>query len=136
MDLAEFCRRLPKVELHVHLLGAIRLETLAEMAQRQGAGYTPEEVEELARRDARPKGVLHILRALERRILRGPDMQSVSLPGLFPAGEGAGYAGGIISSAVDGLRVAEAAALTLCGLPVGDLDGPASCAGVAGGGAA
>jgi len=73
MDLAEFCRRLPKVELHVHLLGAIRLETLAEMAQRQGAGYTPEEVEELARRDARPKGVLHILRALERRILRGPE---------------------------------------------------------------
>jgi len=62
------------------------------------------------------------------RMLRGPDMQSVSLPGLFPAGEGAGYAGGIISSAVDGLRVAEAVALTLCGQPVGDLDGPAACA--------
>jgi Uncharacterized FAD-dependent dehydrogenases len=59
------------------------------------------------------------------RLLRGPDMQSVSLPGLFPAGEGAGYAGGIVSSAVDGLRVAEAVALTLCGLPVGDLDGGA-----------
>jgi len=57
------------------------------------------------------------------RMLRGADMQSVSLPGLFPAGEGAGYAGGIISSAVDGLRVAEAVALTLCGLAVGDLDG-------------
>ncbi|MDR3641436.1 MAG: hypothetical protein P4L39_08960 [Humidesulfovibrio sp.] len=56
------------------------------------------------------------------RILRGADMQSVSLPGLFPAGEGAGYAGGIVSSAVDGLRVAEAVALTLCGLPVGDLE--------------
>lgn len=69
------------------------------------------------------------------RILRGADMQSVSLPGLFPAGEGAGYAGGIISSAVDGLRVAEAAALTLCGLPVGDLEGPA-CVDAAGGGAA
>ncbi|MGE4264280.1 MAG: NAD(P)/FAD-dependent oxidoreductase [Desulfovibrio sp.] len=74
------------------------------------------------------------------RILRGPDMQSVGLPGLFPAGEGAGYAGGIVSSAVDGLRVAEAVALTLCGLPVGDLEGPAACAGSApalgGGGAA
>ncbi len=56
------------------------------------------------------------------RILRGADMQSVGLPGLFPAGEGAGYAGGIVSSAVDGLRVAEAAALSLCGLPVGDLE--------------
>ncbi len=56
------------------------------------------------------------------RILRGADMQSIGLPGLYPAGEGAGYAGGIVSSAVDGLRVAEAAALALCGLPVGDLD--------------
>ncbi len=56
------------------------------------------------------------------RILRGADMQSATLPGLFPAGEGAGYAGGIVSSAVDGLRVAEAVALTLCGLPVGDLE--------------
>jgi adenosine deaminase len=73
MDLAAFCRAIPKVELHVHLLGAIRLPTLAEMAARQGAGYTPEEVEDLARRDAKPKGVLHILRALEQRILRGPE---------------------------------------------------------------
>lgn len=62
------------------------------------------------------------------RILRGADMQSLGLPGLFPAGEGAGYAGGIVSSAVDGLRVAEAAALTLCGLPVGDLEGSAEAA--------
>jgi uncharacterized FAD-dependent dehydrogenase len=41
------------------------------------------------------------------RILRGEDGQSVSHPGLYPAGEGAGYAGGIVSSAVDGLRAAE-----------------------------
>jgi uncharacterized protein len=41
------------------------------------------------------------------RILRGPDGES-SLGGLFPAGEGAGYAGGIMSSAVDGIRAAEA----------------------------
>lgn len=41
------------------------------------------------------------------RILRGEDGQSVSLRGLYPAGEGAGYAGGILSSAVDGLRIAE-----------------------------
>lgn len=73
MDMAEFCRVIPKVELHVHLLGAIRLETLAEMAQRQGAGFTAEEAAELVRRDAKPKGVLHILRALEQRILRGPE---------------------------------------------------------------
>ena len=41
------------------------------------------------------------------RILRGDDMQSVSLRGLYPCGEGAGYAGGIISAAVDGIKVAE-----------------------------
>ncbi len=42
------------------------------------------------------------------RLERGPDFQAVNLPGLYPAGEGAGYAGGIMSAAVDGLRVAEA----------------------------
>lgn len=42
------------------------------------------------------------------RLLRGQDYQSVTLPGLYPCGEGAGYAGGIVSAAVDGLRVAEA----------------------------
>lgn len=41
------------------------------------------------------------------RITRDDDLQSVSLKGLYPCGEGAGYAGGIMSSAVDGLRVAE-----------------------------
>lgn len=40
------------------------------------------------------------------RILRGEDGQSVNTDGLYPAGEGAGYAGGIVSSAVDGLRAA------------------------------
>ena len=42
------------------------------------------------------------------RITRDDDTcESISTPGLFPAGEGAGYAGGIISAAVDGMRVAE-----------------------------
>jgi uncharacterized FAD-dependent dehydrogenase len=41
------------------------------------------------------------------RITRGADLQSIGLPGLYPSGEGCGYAGGIVSSAVDGLRVAE-----------------------------
>jgi hypothetical protein len=47
------------------------------------------------------------------RIRRGPDLQSVNTRGLYPAGEGAGYAGGILSAAVDGIRVAEALALDL-----------------------
>ena len=41
------------------------------------------------------------------RIERDDDLQSVSVKGLFPCGEGAGYAGGITSAAADGLRVAE-----------------------------
>jgi len=45
------------------------------------------------------------------RLTRGADMQSVNTPGLFPAGEGAGYAGGILSAGVDGIRVAEALAM-------------------------
>ena len=42
------------------------------------------------------------------RIVRDPEtLESPALPGLYPAGEGAGYAGGIVSAALDGLRVAE-----------------------------
>ncbi|EGD58444.1 FAD dependent oxidoreductase [Novosphingobium nitrogenifigens DSM 19370] len=47
------------------------------------------------------------------RIRRGPDFQSINTRGLYPAGEGAGYAGGILSAAVDGIKVAEALALDL-----------------------
>lgn len=46
------------------------------------------------------------------RITRNPDtMEHISVGGLFPCGEGSGYAGGIVSSAVDGMRAAEAVAL-------------------------
>jgi uncharacterized FAD-dependent dehydrogenase len=47
------------------------------------------------------------------RIGRGAGLQSLNTAGLFPAGEGAGYAGGILSAGVDGIRVAEALALSL-----------------------
>jgi uncharacterized FAD-dependent dehydrogenase len=49
------------------------------------------------------------------RIPRGRDLQSLNTPGLFPAGEGAGYAGGILSAGVDGIRIAEAVAASLTG---------------------
>jgi uncharacterized FAD-dependent dehydrogenase len=42
------------------------------------------------------------------RILRGDDSQSINVHGLFPIGEGSGYSGGIISSALDGMKAAEA----------------------------
>ncbi|NDD22085.1 MAG: FAD-dependent oxidoreductase [Synechococcaceae bacterium WBA_3_309] len=47
------------------------------------------------------------------RISRGVNFQSVNTPGLFPAGEGAGYAGGILSAGIDGFRVGEAVAKQL-----------------------
>jgi hypothetical protein len=50
------------------------------------------------------------------RITRRDDnFQSVNTAGLFPAGEGAGYAGGIMSAGVDGIKIAEAVALSILG---------------------
>ncbi|MCB5227230.1 NAD(P)/FAD-dependent oxidoreductase [Alishewanella sp. 16-MA] len=60
-----------------------------------------------------------LLTAVETRtsspicIKRGADFQSVNIKGLYPAGEGAGYAGGILSAAIDGIKVAEALALDM-----------------------
>ena len=67
--------------------------------------------------DHKLKGFAHpdaLLTAVETRtsspirILRGDNMQAVGIRGVYPAGEGAGYAGGITSAAVDGLKVAAA----------------------------
>ena len=44
---------------------------------------------------------------------RDDDLQSLNVHGLFPAGEGAGYAGGIMSAGIDGIRVAEALAISI-----------------------
>lgn len=49
------------------------------------------------------------------RIKRDETYQSLNTKGLYPAGEGAGYAGGIFSAGVDGIRVAEAVALSISG---------------------
>ena len=51
------------------------------------------------------------------RIPRGRDYQSLNVVGLYPAGEGAGYAGGIMSAGVDGIEVAEAVGLSILGAP-------------------
>ncbi|WP_291810212.1 NAD(P)/FAD-dependent oxidoreductase [Limnobacter sp.] len=50
------------------------------------------------------------------RITRGDDFQSLNTKGLYPAGEGASYAGGILSAGVDGIEVAEAVARNLIGV--------------------
>jgi uncharacterized FAD-dependent dehydrogenase len=56
------------------------------------------------------------------RITRDASFQSLNTKGLYPAGEGAGYAGGILSAGVDGIKVAEAVALSMVARAVeGDL---------------
>ena len=50
------------------------------------------------------------------RITRGKDHQSLNVQGLYPAGEGAGYAGGIMSAGVDGIEVAEAVGRAMLGV--------------------
>ncbi|MGX5663952.1 NAD(P)/FAD-dependent oxidoreductase [Diaphorobacter nitroreducens] len=52
------------------------------------------------------------------RIGRGDNFQSLNTAGLYPAGEGAGYAGGILSAGVDGIKVGEAVACAMLGLPL------------------
>jgi uncharacterized FAD-dependent dehydrogenase len=57
------------------------------------------------------------------RITRGRDLQSLNVKGLFPAGEGAGYAGGIMSAGVDGIEVAEALGADVLGVKAPGLKG-------------
>ncbi|WP_411867271.1 NAD(P)/FAD-dependent oxidoreductase [Vulcanococcus limneticus] len=64
------------------------------------------------------------------RLPRTAELESLTIEGLYPAGEGAGYAGGILSAGIDGIRVAEAVALNLRrrwspGGPAGSACGPA-----------
>lgn len=69
----EVFRAMPKVELHCHLLGAVRHETFAEMVHARGAPITDAEIAAFYERGSKPIGVLRVLRALERYLLLAPD---------------------------------------------------------------
>jgi adenosine deaminase len=69
----EFFQRLPKVELHCHLLGTVRRETFADLVRKHRAPLSVQEVEGFYQREAQPKGVLRVLRALERYLLLEPE---------------------------------------------------------------
>ena len=68
-ELQELLSRIPKVELHCHLLGTIRQQTMVEIAAKNQARTTREEIEQFYIRDEKPIGVLHIFRELESHIL-------------------------------------------------------------------
>ena len=96
---------------------ALCLPDFAVLAMREALVAFDQQLPGFARPDAVMTGV-ETRTSSPIRLPREFDFQSVNTAGLFPAGEGAGYAGGILSAGVDGIRVAEALALTLTGQPI------------------
>jgi uncharacterized FAD-dependent dehydrogenase len=92
------------------------LPDYALQALREALPAFERRIEGFARPDAVLTGV-ETRTSSPLRIPRGRDRQCVNVAGLYPAGEGAGYAGGIMSAAVDGIETAEAVAVQLLGLP-------------------
>jgi adenosine deaminase len=68
-----FFAALPKVELHCHLLGAVRRETFADLARKHRAPFSEAECAAFYERGEKPLGVLRVLRALERHLLLEAD---------------------------------------------------------------
>ncbi|MDH7794070.1 MULTISPECIES: adenosine deaminase [unclassified Beijerinckia] len=68
-----FFKAIPKVELHCHLLGAVRRDTFFELAKRKPIPITDEEMEAFYTRGEKPIGVLRVLRALDEYILTKAD---------------------------------------------------------------
>ena len=91
---------------------SLALPEFAVTALREAIPAFDKQIEGFAMPDA-------LLTAVETRtsspicIKRGKDFQNINTRGLYPAGEGAGYAGGILSAGIDGIKVAEALALDL-----------------------
>lgn len=68
-----FFKKIPKVELHCHLYGTIRLNTLKDFVREAGAPMTEAEIEGFYVRGDKPKGVLHIFRFMEEYIFGDAD---------------------------------------------------------------
>ncbi len=110
---AEFGEVQPSYKPGVHLTDlAPALPDYAIEAIREALPAFDRQIKGFAMHDAVLTGV-ETRTSSPVRIRRGEDYQSLNTRGLYPAGEGAGYAGGILSAAVDGIRVAEALALAI-----------------------
>ena len=68
-----FFTALPKVELHCHLLGAVRHETFIALAEKSHAPIAREEIDAFYTRGEKPVGVLRVLRALDEHLLTQAD---------------------------------------------------------------
>ncbi|HYC41574.1 MAG TPA: NAD(P)/FAD-dependent oxidoreductase [Noviherbaspirillum sp.] len=106
---------LPSYKPGVHLTDlAPSLPAYAIEAMREAIPAFERQIRGYAMRDAVLTGV-ETRTSSPVRIKRLDNFQSMNVKGLFPAGEGAGYAGGILSAGVDGIKVAEAVALSMTG---------------------
>jgi uncharacterized protein len=94
---------------------ATALPDYAIAAIRESIPEFDKQIKGFAMADALLTGVETRTSAPIRIKRRDDDLQSMNVRGLFPAGEGAGYAGGIMSAGIDGIRVAEAVALSISG---------------------
>jgi adenosine deaminase len=72
-SLKRFFLEMPKIELHCHLLGAVRQQTFTELARKHSAPIPAQDIRDFYTRNAKPVGVLRVLRALERHVLLDPD---------------------------------------------------------------
>jgi hypothetical protein len=104
---------IPSYQPGVHLTDlATALPDYAITAMREAIVAFDKKIRGFAMNDAVLTGV-ETRTSSPLRMTRGEDYQSLNVRGLYPAGEGAGYAGGILSSGVDGIKVAEALALDI-----------------------
>ncbi len=110
----------PSYKPGVHLTDlASALPDYAIEAIREALPAFDQQIKGFAMKDAVLTGV-ETRTSSPLRITRGDDFQSINVKGLYPAGEGAGYAGGILSAGVDGIKVAEAVARDMLGLEAAD----------------
>jgi len=112
----EFGSVIPSFKPAVHLTDlAPSLPEYAIVAMREAFPAFDKQIRGYYQHDAVLTGVETRTSSPIRIKRRDDDLQSLNTRGLFPAGEGAGYAGGILSAAVDGIKVAEAVALSMAG---------------------
>jgi len=110
----EFGSVIPSFKPAVHLTDlAPSLPDYAIVAMREAFVAFDKQIKGYYKHDAVLTGVETRTSSPIRIKRNDGDLQSLNTRGLFPAGEGAGYAGGIMSAAVDGIRVAEAVALSI-----------------------
>ena len=110
----EFGSVIPSYKPAVHLTDlAPALPEYAITAMREAFPAFNKQIKGYYKADAVLTGVETRTSSPIRIKRRDDNLQSLNTRGLFPAGEGAGYAGGILSAAVDGIKVAEAVALSM-----------------------